>query len=109
MLDLGKGHAEHLMAVIEPALAAGAELSGSWRCRRVGRPGSFTGVRVGVSAARGFALALKIPAIGVSTLEAVAAEAAKIAPEPDGGSTPAGETSRPHFTINSAMPCMVRL
>ena len=37
-------------------------------------PGSFTGVRVGVSAARGFALALNIPAIGVTTLEAIAAE-----------------------------------
>ena len=32
-------------------------------------------MRVGVSAARGFALALKIPAIGVTTLEAIAAEA----------------------------------
>ena len=38
-------------------------------------PGSFTGVRVGVAAARGFALALKMPAIGVTTLEALAAEA----------------------------------
>ena len=38
-------------------------------------PGSFTGVRVGVSVARGLALALKIPAAGVSTLEALAFEA----------------------------------
>ena len=38
-------------------------------------PGSFTGIRVGVSVARGLALALKIPAAGVTTLEALALEA----------------------------------
>jgi tRNA threonylcarbamoyl adenosine modification protein YeaZ len=74
VLDLGKGHAEHLMAVIEAALAQAGIKYG--QLDRVGvsvGPGSFTGVRVGVSTARGLALALKIPAIGVSTLEAVAA------------------------------------
>ena len=35
-------------------------------------PGNFTGVRICVSAARGLALSLNIPAIGVSTLEALA-------------------------------------
>ncbi|MCL2425124.1 MAG: tRNA (adenosine(37)-N6)-threonylcarbamoyltransferase complex dimerization subunit type 1 TsaB [Oscillospiraceae bacterium] len=35
-------------------------------------PGSFTGVRIGVSAAKGFASGLDIPICGVSTLEAMA-------------------------------------
>jgi tRNA threonylcarbamoyladenosine biosynthesis protein TsaB len=38
-------------------------------------PGSFTGVRMGVAAARGMALALELPLAGVSTLEALAAGA----------------------------------
>ncbi|QPC89140.1 tRNA (adenosine(37)-N6)-threonylcarbamoyltransferase complex dimerization subunit type 1 TsaB [Mesorhizobium sp. INR15] len=81
VLDLGKGHAEHLMAVIDAALkesrAGYADLGAV--AVSIG-PGSFTGLRVGVSAARGLALALKIPAIGVTTLEALAAQAATTFP-----------------------------
>ncbi|MER8475911.1 tRNA (adenosine(37)-N6)-threonylcarbamoyltransferase complex dimerization subunit type 1 TsaB [Mesorhizobium sp. M1163] len=81
VLDLGKGHAEHLMGVIEGALkAAGTDFTGLGAIAVATGPGSFTGLRVGVSAARGLALALKIPAIGVTTLEALAAEAAAIFP-----------------------------
>lgn len=35
-------------------------------------PGSFTGVRIGVAAAKGFAFGREIPCVGVSTLEAMA-------------------------------------
>jgi len=35
-------------------------------------PGSFTGVRIGVAAAKGFAWGAEIPCVGVSTLEAMA-------------------------------------
>ncbi len=35
-------------------------------------PGSFTGIRIGVAAAKGFAWGLEIPCCGVSTLEAMA-------------------------------------
>ncbi|RVC43752.1 tRNA (adenosine(37)-N6)-threonylcarbamoyltransferase complex dimerization subunit type 1 TsaB [Mesorhizobium sp. M4A.F.Ca.ET.022.05.2.1] len=77
VLDLGKGHAEHLMAVIDAALkAAKTRYAGLDAIAVSVGPGSFTGLRVGVATARGLALALKIPAIGVTTLEALAAEAA---------------------------------
>lgn len=81
VVDLGKGHAEHLMAVIEEALTTGgADYAGLGAIAVSTGPGSFTGLRVGVSAARGLALALKIPAIGVTTLEALAAQATETFP-----------------------------
>ncbi|MEO9339573.1 tRNA (adenosine(37)-N6)-threonylcarbamoyltransferase complex dimerization subunit type 1 TsaB [Mesorhizobium sp. SB112] len=74
VLDLGKGHAEHLMKVVDEAIAQSRAAFADLDAIAVSiGPGSFTGVRVGVSAARGYALALKIPAIGVNTLEALAA------------------------------------
>lgn len=76
VIDIGKGHAEHLMAVIDAALsAAGKGYADLTRIVVAVGPGSFTGIRVGVAAARGLALALKVPAVGVSNLEAVATEA----------------------------------
>lgn len=76
--DIGKGHAEQLIDVIARALAAGGKAYADLDRLAVSvGPGSFTGVRVGVSTARGLALALKIPAVGVTTLEAIAAEAVR--------------------------------
>lgn len=75
-LDVGRGHVELLMPLVGELMAeADCDYGDLDRIAVSIGPGSFTGVRVGVAAARGFALALDIPAIGVSALDAIAAEA----------------------------------
>ena len=71
--EMTKGQAERIMPMLEECLAhAGV----GWRdLDRIGvgvGPGNFTGIRIAVSAARGLALGLGIPAIGVSNLESLA-------------------------------------
>jgi tRNA threonylcarbamoyl adenosine modification protein YeaZ len=71
-----RGHAEALLPVVEQVMdAAGVTFSALDRIAVTVGPGSFTGLRVGVSAARGIALAANKPAVGVTTLAAFAAPA----------------------------------
>lgn len=75
--EMERGHAEALFPMIDEALdAAGAAYRDLSRIGVCTGPGSFTGIRVGVAAARGLALGLGIPAVGIGRLEALAAEAA---------------------------------
>jgi len=73
-LPMARGHAEALMPQIARVMAAAAlDFSDIDRIAVTVGPGSFTGLRVGVSAARGLALAADKPAVGVTTLTALAA------------------------------------
>lgn len=68
------GHAERLMPMIaEVMAAAGRAFTDVERFAVTVGPGTFTGVRVGVAAARAFALAAGRPVVGVSSLEVIAA------------------------------------
>ena len=66
-----RGQAERLMSLLN-GLLEGASLD--WPdISKIGvctGPGNFTGIRIAVSAARGLALGLEIPAIGISSFEA---------------------------------------
>ena len=74
LLDVSVTHSERLMAAVDQALA-GAR----WTGRDLGGlavavgPGSFTGLRIAVSTAKGLALALGLPIAAVPTLDAMAA------------------------------------
>lgn len=73
--EIGRGHAEHLIGMIDTALSAlDLDYANLARLGVATGPGSFAGIRVGLSAARGLALALDIPLAGVSVLRALAAE-----------------------------------
>ncbi len=70
-----RGHAEHLFPLIDVALnRAGIGYKDVDRIAVCIGPGSFTGVRIGVAAARGIALGRGIPVIGISRFEALAAQ-----------------------------------
>jgi tRNA threonylcarbamoyl adenosine modification protein YeaZ len=73
-LPMLRGHAEALMPLIRRVMdEAGTAFRDLDRVVVTTGPGSFTGLRVGIAAARGIALAIDKPAVGLSTLSAYAA------------------------------------
>ena len=70
---MDKGQAERLMPLLAEVLAEAQVTYAGLSAIGVGTgPGNFTGVRISVAAARGLALGLGIPAIGVTGFEALA-------------------------------------
>ncbi|SDY73626.1 tRNA (adenosine(37)-N6)-threonylcarbamoyltransferase complex dimerization subunit type 1 TsaB [Citreimonas salinaria] len=71
--SMARGQAERLMPMLQDLLDAQGVAWADLAALAVGTgPGNFTGIRIAVSAARGLALGLGIPAIGVSGFEALA-------------------------------------
>src|SRR5262245_1095256 len=68
-----RGHAEALMPMIVETMAAAAEAFPALTAVAVTvGPGAFTGIRIGLAAARGIGLAADIVVTGVTTFAAVA-------------------------------------
>src|ERR1700750_2022211 len=73
-VPMARGHAEALMPLIKRVLDRAALDIGSYdRIAVTTGPGSFTGLRVGIAAARGIGLAAGKPVVGLTTLAAYAA------------------------------------
>ena len=78
-------HSQTLLPMVEDMLKNAKLTLGEMECIAVAAgPGSFTGLRIGIAAAKGMAFGLGIPCCGVSTLEAMAYGAAVV----DGGILP---------------------
>ena len=74
--DMDRGQAERLIPLLEELLENAGHTWADLDAIGVGiGPGNFTGIRISVSAARGLALGLDIPAIGVSSFDAISLNA----------------------------------
>lgn len=70
--DMAKGQGEYLIPFLQTLLGDhGYDWSDLTRIGVGTGPGNFTGIRIAVSAARGLALGLGIPAVGVSAFDAI--------------------------------------
>ena|SRR6478735_6044667 len=83
-LRLEKSHSSHITVLIEQLVQnCGFGLKDLAAVAVSGGPGSYTGLRIGTSTAKGLCYALEIPLLAVSTLKAVALQVIKFTPEAD--------------------------
>lgn len=77
MEDIGRGHAERLLPMIEELFSeTGKGYGDISRIAVVTGPGTFTGLRIGLSVARGLALVLGVPCVGLMSLPVLASDIA---------------------------------
>ena len=97
------GQAEALLPLVSQVLSAAGVALSDLAAIAVGTgPGNFTGVRISVSTARGLALALNRPAIGVTTFEALAHPLSR--PATVAIPAPRGQVHRQTFTADGPLP-----
>lgn len=72
--EMRRGQSERLIPMVEEVLASAGLAPEELQAVAVTvGPGAFTGIRIGLAAARGFGVALDIPVVGITTTAAVAA------------------------------------
>jgi tRNA threonylcarbamoyladenosine biosynthesis protein TsaB len=72
-LTIGRGHSEHLASMIQQMMTQSNVDASDLTAMAVAiGPGSYTGLRIGVSLAKGMAAVNNLPLVGISTLDTIA-------------------------------------
>lgn len=83
-LQIEKSHSSHITVMIEQLVQnCGASLQELEAIAVSGGPGSYTGLRIGVSTAKGLCYSMGIPLLQVSTLHGMAAQVIAVTPNPE--------------------------
>lgn len=83
-LQIEKSHSSHITVMVSQLVEnCGATLQDLSAVAVSGGPGSYTGLRIGTSTAKGLCYSLNIPLLEVSTLYGLAAQAISMTPNPE--------------------------
>ena len=83
-LQIEKSHSSHITVMVQQLVEnCGATLQELSAVAVSGGPGSYTGLRIGTSTAKGLCYSLDIPLLEVSTLYGLAAQVVQATPQPE--------------------------